>query len=86
MRRPATISWPREDTDLSQGGGETDAPEPAPDAVAPTAPEAVEDTPHEPQIPPLQTVPKRTGKGGIISLIIIAILGMIIGFAAVMLM
>ena len=89
MRRPATTSWPREDTDHkdalhSQGG--SDAPEPAPDPVTPPVVEAVEDTQHETQLPLLQTVPKRKDRGGIVTLIIIAILGMILGFAAVLLM
>lgn len=81
MRRPASTSWPRED---SQGG--SDAPEPAPDPVTPPVVEALEDTPHETQLPPLQTMPKRKDRGGIVTLIVIAILGMIVGFAAVMLM
>lgn len=85
MRRPATKSWPREDIDEGQGGRETDAAEPAPDEVTPPVVEAVEDNQHESEMPPLQTVPQRRG-GGIVSLIIIAIVGMIIGFAAVMLM
>lgn len=81
MRRPATTSWPREE---SQGG--SDAPESAPDPVTPPVVEAVEDTPHETQLPPLQAVPERKDRGGIVTLIVIAILGMILGFAAVLLM
>ena len=81
MRRPATTTWPRED---SQGG--SDVPEQAPDPVTSPVVEALEETPHETQLPPLQTVPKRKDRGGIVTLIVIAILGMILGFAAVLLM
>jgi hypothetical protein len=86
MRRPATKSWPREDIDHSQGGSEADIAEPAPDPVASSVVETVEDSQPEPEIPPLQIARERTGRGGIVSLIIIAIFGMVIGFAAVMLM
>ncbi len=83
MRRPATKSWPSEDLDEEQGS--EDAADTASDEGTPPVVEAVEDNQREPEIPPLQTLPKRSG-GGIVSIIIIAILGMIIGFAAVMLM
>ena len=84
MARQATGSRLREDIDYGEDGRETDAPEPAPDFLTPPA-ETVEDIHHESEIPPLQTTPKRKGSGGIVTLIILALLGMALGFAAVML-
>ena len=84
MARQATDPRLREEIDYHEDGRETDAPEPAPDIVTPAA-ETFEDIHHESEMPPLQTVPKRKGSGGIGTLIILAILGMALGFAAVML-
>jgi hypothetical protein len=83
----------REDGDRDEAGGEPDAADPAlsaPDAdgeaVEPLAGnEAIEADQHPAaEFPQLRTEPKR-GKNGVVALIIIAILGMAIGFAAVML-
>jgi hypothetical protein len=88
MPRPASSVRLREDIDHGEEDSETDAPEPAqasPDTAAPSAAGGVEDIHHDTELPPLRTASKRKGKGGIITLIIIAILGMAIGFAVVML-
>ena len=88
MPRPASSARLREDIDHGEGDSKTDAPELAqasPDAVTPPAADGADDVHHNAELPPLQTVSKRKGRGGIITLIIIAILGMAIGFAAVML-
>jgi len=83
MMGQATKSRPREDLDHEELDHATDAPELATETVMPPIAEPMEDDQHDTKIPPLQTTPKRGG--GIVSLIIIAILGMALGFAAVML-
>jgi hypothetical protein len=88
MARSASSSRLREDIDHGEGDSETDAPKPAqasPDIVTPPAAGGADDVLHNAELPPLQTVSKRKGRDGIITLIVIAILGMAIGFAAVML-
>jgi hypothetical protein len=83
MMGQATKSRPREDLDHEELDHATDAPELATETVMPPIAEPMEDDQRYAGIPPLQTTPKRGG--GIVSLIIIAILGMALGFAAVML-
>jgi hypothetical protein len=84
MMGQATKSRPREDLDHEELDHATDAPELATETVMPPIAEPMEDDQRYAGIPPLQTAaPKR--RSGIVSLIIIAILGMALGFAAVML-
>ena len=92
MPRPASGSRLRDDIDDiddRDSGSETDAPEPAQasrDNVTPPAAENAEDFHHDAELPPLQTTSKRKRGGGILTLVILALVGMAIGFAVVVML
>jgi hypothetical protein len=94
MPRQGTSSRLRQDSDRRQAGGEPDAPEPALDTadldseavVPPASNEAIAvDQRQEPDFPPLRTAHTGKAGGGVQQVVLIAILGMAIGFAVVML-
>lgn len=88
MPRQGTSSRLREDADRERTGNEPDTPEPPLDMEdeAPVPPTVAETKTIETEMPPLLTTPRRKGRSGVLTLIVIAILGVAIGFAAVMLM
>jgi hypothetical protein len=94
MPRPASGSRLRDnidDIDDRDSGSETDALEPAQasqDTVTPPAAESVdaENVHHHAELPPLQAPSRRKRGGGILTLVILALVGMAIGFAAVVML
>jgi hypothetical protein len=85
MPRHGTNPRLHEDIDREQAGNEPDAP-----AIVLDTDDQPPEPPHvaeakEIEFQPLQTAPMRKAGSGILSLILIAILGIAIGFAVVML-
>ena len=95
MPRPALGSRLRDDIDDrddindGDGGNEADTLEPAQasqDTVTASAAESAEDIHHDAELPPLQTTSPRRRGGGILTLVILALVGMAIGFAVVVML
>lgn len=83
MARQATGQL-RDDIDLPEEEAEAFDPTPSSDDGTPTAAEFADDV-QDIELSPLETAPKRKTGGGILLLVIIAMIGMAVGFIAVML-